>query len=77
MVQVVLQYIRLWDMLHGFHLSDQPDMFILMWSSLWGELILRVWTASGRFKHLVGAASLVGLFYMVVVGPRIGCIIMA
>jgi hypothetical protein len=32
-VQVAIQYLRLWDMLRDFHLSDQPNRFIWKWSS--------------------------------------------
>jgi hypothetical protein len=31
-VPVVVQYLRLWDFLQNFHLSDEPDRFIWKWS---------------------------------------------
>jgi hypothetical protein len=32
-IPVVVQYLRLWDFLQNFHLSDAPDRFIWKWSS--------------------------------------------
>lgn len=81
-VQVLLQYLRIWDLLHNWHLNQSPDRFVWHWTAL-GEF-----SSASAYKalflgrsHLLGAqqlrkswrrvhvASLAGWFSMVVVGP--------
>jgi hypothetical protein len=83
-VQVIVQYIRMWDLLLDFALTETPDRFIWKWTTS-GEFSLNRPTerfssadslsweprTSGRLRRLAGCASSVGLSCMVTVGRPI------
>jgi hypothetical protein len=79
---MVVQYLHLRDTLRAYHLSEQPtgssgsgrlreNSFRTKRTGrcLWGELLLLVLIAFGRFRQLAGAASLGGLCCIVIAGP--------
>jgi hypothetical protein len=83
-VQVIVQYIRIWDLLLYFALTKTPDHFIWKWTASgkfsrhqptkrFSSVGCLSWEpcTSGRLRVLAGCASSVGLSCMVVVGRLI------